>query len=77
MDTIIIKNGIEFLRWTDAEKNIFYAELDAVKFFGKEFFEEQPLDTFIGAWQVVYAGEEQADWDNLPDCLFEYAMSNL
>lgn len=55
MDTIINKHGIDFLRWTDKDGNIWEAELDAVKFFGKECFEQMPEPEDISAsWSVTY-----------------------
>ena len=57
MDTIIIENGIEMLCWTDSEGNNWKAEYDAVRFLGKECFEQILTDFTIelgSSWEVTF-----------------------
>lgn len=64
MDQIIYKHGISFLRWKDENGNTWEAELDSVKFFGKECFEQMPNpeEIFLGGYSVCY-NDEFIDYD--------------
>lgn len=71
MDTIFIKHGIEFIRWTDENNDIWEAELEAVKFFGKECFEQYPGyhegDPNLGSWSVTYDEENLPNYEPVTD----------
>lgn len=67
MDTIFIENGIEMLRWTDSDGNTWEAEYDAVRFLGKECFEQVLTDLQIelgSSWAVTFKDREISE---LPD----------
>lgn len=68
MDTIFIENGIEMLHWTDSEGNNWKAELDAVRFLGKECFEQILTDLEIelgSSWEVTFKQDDE--FSELPD----------
>lgn len=55
MDTIFTENGIDYIRWTDKEGNIWTATLDEVEVFGKECFEQMPEpEDNLGSWSVEF-----------------------
>ena len=62
MDTIFLHNGIEYLRWTDENGDIWEARYDEVQWFGKECFEHYPEpEDNLGSWSVTYE-EEYVDY---------------
>lgn len=67
MDTIIYKHGIDYLRWTDENGNIWTARKDEVEWFGKECFEQMPNpEDNLGKWEVCY-DEEYLDCLSITD----------
>lgn len=78
MDTIFIENGIEMLRWTDSEGNTWEAEYDAVRFLGKECFEQVLTDFEIelgSSWAVTFKDNEMSELPDPTDEDYDYVDS--
>lgn len=78
MDTIFIENGIEMLRWTDSEGNTWEAEYDAVRFLGKECFEQVLTDIQIelgSSWAVTFKDDEMSELPDPTDEDYKYVDS--
>lgn len=76
MDTIFEQDGIDFIRWTDDEGNIWTARYDEVELFGKECFEQWPrIEDHLGSWSVEFKDKELSELPDPTDEDYEYVDS--
>lgn len=73
MDKIIFNNGIDYLQWIDEDGNVWIAEYEAVKFFGKEYYESYPnAEESLSSWGVDF--EPSNDENYISNC---FTLINL
>lgn len=78
MDTLFIEDGIEMLSWTDKDGNTWKAEYDAVRFLGKECFEQVLTDLEVelgSSWEVTFKDNEMSELPDPSDEDYEYVDS--
>lgn len=79
MDTVFLQNGIDYLRWTDENGNTWEARLDEVEWFGKEVFEQMPiqdgLERNLSDWSVTFNDREGCALPEPTEEDYEYADS--